>query len=299
MFDFDALDQLDAADEGPDVFPSTSLPRLSAHCHPRGVSASGVHLPSREETQQNISASDSHRTFSLPTDRACEVLASQNRIATAGGEWFRVLGICPQSSVNEVRRAFRHLALLHHPDKNLNGARDPTFMEVQKAYEMGMSIAVAASEEESHPWQPIPVTAPRRELRRATDHWESSQDIGESPTLPEEIQRIPVEEFARWQISGKCLAVDMRDPPDRGGPKAVQVPGAVLLSYVELLKTPERVTVQIRQLLEEHRPVVAFSIDESYSEGVSGTACALLVDVFGLDAHRAYALEGGYGAWQQ
>ena len=51
---------------------------------------------------------------------------------------FEVLGVAPDASDDEVRRAYRELALLHHPDRagdEAGGGDEAAFVRVQHAYE--------------------------------------------------------------------------------------------------------------------------------------------------------------------
>lgn len=61
--------------------------------------------------------------------------ASKQRIAAACGRWSRVLNISVFAPVEDIKAAFRRLALLHHPDK---GGDADTFKSVQEAYEEGI-----------------------------------------------------------------------------------------------------------------------------------------------------------------
>lgn len=52
--------------------------------------------------------------------------------ASAPRDKYTALGLAPTATAEEIRRAYRRLALEHHPDKGGNGER---MMEVQQAYE--------------------------------------------------------------------------------------------------------------------------------------------------------------------
>ena len=58
----------------------------------------------------------------------------------SGTCWYRVLDVSISASAEEVKRAYRHLALLHHPDK-ADGDAD-TFKRVKEA---NLKIAKLAS----------------------------------------------------------------------------------------------------------------------------------------------------------
>src|SRR5262245_65493035 len=51
---------------------------------------------------------------------------------------YRTLGLSPGASVDEIRRAYRKLAKIHHPDSAGEGAL-PRFLAIQAAYEMLMA----------------------------------------------------------------------------------------------------------------------------------------------------------------
>jgi len=69
-------------------------------------------------------------------EQRAAVAASRDRIVTAGKSWQKVLGLNTSASVDEVKRAYRQLALMHHPDK-AHGDAD-TFRAVQEAYVLGL-----------------------------------------------------------------------------------------------------------------------------------------------------------------
>jgi molecular chaperone DnaJ len=50
--------------------------------------------------------------------------------------YYNILGISPTASSQEVKKAFRKLALQYHPDKNISGNRQAAakFSEIQEAY---------------------------------------------------------------------------------------------------------------------------------------------------------------------
>jgi DnaJ-class molecular chaperone len=53
------------------------------------------------------------------------------------GSWWEVLGISSpqQVSANEVKQAYRRLAMLFHPDRNLFSNASERFKAINKAYE--------------------------------------------------------------------------------------------------------------------------------------------------------------------
>ena len=52
-------------------------------------------------------------------------------------DYYKILGIAKDSDQIQIRKAFRQLALLHHPDKNKNSEESKVkFMELVQAYEV-------------------------------------------------------------------------------------------------------------------------------------------------------------------
>ena len=52
-------------------------------------------------------------------------------------DYYEVLGLSRSASPEEVKKAYRKLALKHHPDKNQNDkASEEKFKEISEAYDM-------------------------------------------------------------------------------------------------------------------------------------------------------------------
>lgn len=52
-------------------------------------------------------------------------------------DYYKILGVTKDSNQIQIRKAFRKLALQHHPDKNKNSEESKQkFMEIVKAYEI-------------------------------------------------------------------------------------------------------------------------------------------------------------------
>jgi len=92
----------------------------------------------RQEAEQQRIQEEQHRI--QEEERRAKIAASSSRIAAAGWHWYSVLDVPQTASVDEIKRAFRDLALLHHPDKNMDGD-DTTFKEIKSAYEQGLRVA--------------------------------------------------------------------------------------------------------------------------------------------------------------
>ena len=56
---------------------------------------------------------------------------------------YEVLGVAPSASQLEVRKAYRQLALKHHPDKDPGGIG--RFLEIAKAYEVSPRLVPACA----------------------------------------------------------------------------------------------------------------------------------------------------------
>lgn len=51
-----------------------------------------------------------------------------------GKDYHRVLGVRKGASRNDIRKAYRRLALLYHPDRNKDAGAEERFKEINQAY---------------------------------------------------------------------------------------------------------------------------------------------------------------------
>jgi tetratricopeptide (TPR) repeat protein len=51
-------------------------------------------------------------------------------------KYYEILGLKPGASVDEIKKAYRGLALAHHPDKNLTGESEARFRQIAEAYQI-------------------------------------------------------------------------------------------------------------------------------------------------------------------
>merc|ERR1719195_1048363 len=73
----------------------------------------------------------------MACDRELGTAASHERIlAAAGKPWHKVLGLTVAAVAEDVQKAYKQLALLHHPDKPQGDA--DTFRRVREAYSLGL-----------------------------------------------------------------------------------------------------------------------------------------------------------------
>lgn len=53
-----------------------------------------------------------------------------------GKDYYKVLGIAPGASDEQIKRAYRKQALRFHPDKNKSPGAEDTFKEIAEAYDV-------------------------------------------------------------------------------------------------------------------------------------------------------------------
>lgn len=60
-------------------------------------------------------------------------------------DWYKILGISKTASIAEIKRAYKKLALLWHPDKNVDNREEAEnkFREIAAAYEVRIIISSA------------------------------------------------------------------------------------------------------------------------------------------------------------
>ncbi|TNN43290.1 DnaJ subfamily B member 5 [Liparis tanakae] len=57
-------------------------------------------------------------------------------IKTPGKDFYKVLGVVPESNEDEIKKAYRKMALKFHPDKNSDADAEDKFKEIAEAYEI-------------------------------------------------------------------------------------------------------------------------------------------------------------------
>ncbi len=73
-------------------------------------------------------------------------------------DYHKVLGVRKGAGMEEIRRAFRRLALLFHPDRNRDAGAEARFKEISEAY------AILSGKEKAP--EMVPATGYGRERRR-------------------------------------------------------------------------------------------------------------------------------------
>lgn len=53
-----------------------------------------------------------------------------------GKDFYKVLGVSPDSNEDEIKKAYRKMALKFHPDKNSDADAEDRFKEIAEAYEI-------------------------------------------------------------------------------------------------------------------------------------------------------------------
>ncbi len=57
-------------------------------------------------------------------------------------DYYQIIGVSPQATETEIKRCYRRLAVLYHPDKNKNAEAEERFKEIAEAYEILGNIAL-------------------------------------------------------------------------------------------------------------------------------------------------------------
>lgn len=53
-----------------------------------------------------------------------------------GKDYYKILGVSRSASDDEIKKAYRRMALKYHPDKNSDPGAEEKFKEVAEAYEV-------------------------------------------------------------------------------------------------------------------------------------------------------------------
>uniref|UniRef100_A0A8C6UFX8 Zgc:122979 n=1 Tax=Neogobius melanostomus TaxID=47308 RepID=A0A8C6UFX8_9GOBI len=78
------------------------------------------------------SSGSSSSAESIKCDQESPCLA----IKPSGKDFYKVLGVSPDSNEDEIKKAYRKLALKFHPDKNSEAEAEEKFKEIAEAYEI-------------------------------------------------------------------------------------------------------------------------------------------------------------------
>lgn len=53
-----------------------------------------------------------------------------------GKDYYQILGVSRSASANEIKKAYRKMALKYHPDKNSDPGAEEKFKEIAEAYDV-------------------------------------------------------------------------------------------------------------------------------------------------------------------
>jgi curved DNA-binding protein CbpA len=71
-------------------------------------------------------------------------------------DYYSILGVTPSASKSEIQRAFRRLALEHHPDVNKKPGAESRFQEINSAYQVLKDPSRRAEYDASRETRPVP-----------------------------------------------------------------------------------------------------------------------------------------------
>lgn len=215
-------------------------------------------------------------------ERWRDILSSRERIALSGAAWHEVLGVSRDSTAEEVKRAYRELSLLHHPDKSPFGGDDDddTFKRIVTAYEESQLRTEGSA-----------TRTERVALRARVKQWFN----GEGESVDTEV--LEPSEVADMLLEGSCVVVDTRDKHEQEfqGFMPGRLDG---FDYSKLMLQPDLMdeqTRRLRSLADEGRRAVAISTSGS---GRCAEICSMLVVLFHFDASEVCSVEGGFQQWQ-
>lgn len=207
------------------------------------------------------------------SDRWLDVMSSRERLALAGDSWHEVLNVFPNATSEEVRKAYRELSLLHHPDKSHVDGDDETFKRIVQAYEDALAEMGGEAERKR-----------RAALKARLKTWID----GDRPT--EFVEFLDFDEVADLLMQDECVIIDMTD---RGMALTSEAATPFVfenLSYMDLRYRPNIYEEQLKVLRSNGKTLVAIS----QTGGRCGEFCAMLIDVFGFDADSVRRISQGY-----
>ncbi|XP_056146899.1 dnaJ homolog subfamily B member 5 isoform X2 [Lampris incognitus] len=97
-----------------------------------GVKHKNVNVKCKVRVMHRDDSSSSSSSGSSRSEQEAPCLS----IKPVGKDFYKVLGVAPDSNEDEIKRAYRKLALKFHPDKNSDADAEDKFKEIAEAYEI-------------------------------------------------------------------------------------------------------------------------------------------------------------------
>lgn len=112
---------------------------------------------------------------------------------------YAVIGLTNAATVDDIRKAYRKLALVHHPDKHTNAPQERQDAEAHKFQQVGFAYAVLSDEKRRARYDSTGRTDEGFELAAGDDGWESYFN-----ELFDNVTRAKLDEMKK-EYQGKCL----------------------------------------------------------------------------------------------
>ncbi len=109
---------------------------------------------------------------------------------------YTLLGLQRDASLDEIKRAYRQLAMRHHPDRTQNNPQDT---EIFKA--VAVAFATLSNPEKRAEYDRLLATTDRR-ASQATGTGDTDNDLGSQAARPP-LSGISLESFSRDGINGR------------------------------------------------------------------------------------------------
>uniref|UniRef100_A0A673CRS1 Zgc:122979 n=1 Tax=Sphaeramia orbicularis TaxID=375764 RepID=A0A673CRS1_9TELE len=97
-----------------------------------GVNHKNVNVKCKVRMMHRGDSSGSSSSAVSPSEQDTPCLS----IKPTGKDFYKVLGVSPDSNEDEIKKAYRKLALKFHPDKNSDADAEDKFKEIAEAYEI-------------------------------------------------------------------------------------------------------------------------------------------------------------------
>ena len=94
-------------------------------------------------------------------------------MAVTTRDYYEVLGVERNASEDEIRKAYRKLALVHHPDKHSRASEERQHDEARKFQQVGFAYAVLSDDKRRKRYDSTGRTDEGFELAAGDDGWEA------------------------------------------------------------------------------------------------------------------------------